>query len=260
MIDDVERKQDEIRGVMGALKRYTPRDNKYVEAKNKLLNNVENFYKGRGKIIEGKNEVFPFYYDQRHEYQMKAEREIEEEIKEEKRRRQREKKEEQKKQDRTPFDLDEVIEWMIDKEEARINIELLEKHFTVQTPSVMHKVLHKTNDKRNSDLVDLLNSGLKDLKEKIKIMSKEEREIENPELIVKIVEMILRFNKQDQQGKGLNILTPNQMLSRLPITLALLKAGNNSEKLKNEIRQLLYSLYRSKNMTKQVYNNLIKYI
>ena len=97
MIDDVERKQDEIRGVMGALKRYTPRDNKYVEAKNKLLNNVENFYKGRGKIIEGKNEVFPFYYDQRHEYQMKAEREIEEEIKEEKRRRQREKKEEQKK-------------------------------------------------------------------------------------------------------------------------------------------------------------------
>ena len=48
------------------------------------------------------------------------------------------------------------------------------------------------------------------------------------------------------------------MLSRLPISLAQLKAGNNSEKLKNEIRQLLYSLYRSKNMTKQVYNNLIK--
>ena len=50
------------------------------------------------------------------------------------------------------------------------------------------------------------------------------------------------------------------MLSRLSISLALLKAGNNSEKLKNEIRQLLYSFYRSKNMTKQVYNNLIKYV
>ena len=50
------------------------------------------------------------------------------------------------------------------------------------------------------------------------------------------------------------------MLSRLPITLAQLKAENNSEKLKNEIRQLLYSLYHSKNMTKQVYNNLINYI
>ena len=50
------------------------------------------------------------------------------------------------------------------------------------------------------------------------------------------------------------------MLSRLPITLAQLKAGNNSEKVKNEIRQLLYSFYRSKNMTKQAYNNLINYI
>ena len=50
------------------------------------------------------------------------------------------------------------------------------------------------------------------------------------------------------------------MLSRLPIALAQLEAGNNSEKLKNEIRQLLYALYRSKNMTKQVYNNLINYI
>ena len=47
------------------------------------------------------------------------------------------------------------------------------------------------------------------------------------------------------------------MLTRLLVSLAQLKAGNNSEKLKNEIRQLLYSLYRSKNMTKQVYNNLI---
>ena len=108
--------------------------------------------------------------------------------------------------------------------------------------------------------MDIFNSGLKDLKEEIKIMSKEEREIENPELMVKIVEMIFKFNKQDQQRKGLKILTPKQMLSRLPITLGQLKAGNNSEKLKNEIRQLLYSLYRSKNMTKQVYNNLINYI
>ena len=66
--------------------------------------------------------------------------------------------------------------------------------------------------------------------------------------------------RRNQQGKGIKILTPNQMLSRLPISLAQLKAGNNSKQLKNEIRQLLYSLYRSKNMTKQVYNNLIKII
>ena len=49
--------------------------------------------------------------------------------------------------------------------------------------------------------------------------------------------------RKNQTGKGLKILTPDQMLSRLPITLAQLKAGNNSQKLKNEIRQLLYSLY-----------------
>ena len=80
-----------------------------------------------------------------------------------------------------------------------------------------------------------------------------------PDKILASVEEIFNFNKQIQEGKGLKILTPNQMLSRLPITFAQLK-GNNSEKLKNEIRKLLYSLYRSKSMTKQVYNNVINYI
>ena len=106
----------------------------------------------------------------------------------------------------------------------------------------------------------MINNGLKDLKEETNKMSEKEKEIEDLESIVEIVEEILKFNKQNQEGKGLKTLTANQMLSRLPITLAQLKAGNNSEKLKNEIRQLLYSLYRSKNMTKQVYNNLINYI
>ena len=59
--------------------------------------------------------------------------------------------------------------------------------------------------------------------------------------------------RRNQRGKGLKILTPNQMLSRLPISLAQLKVGNNYEKLKNEIRRLLYSLYRSKKFTKQLY-------
>ena len=66
--------------------------------------------------------------------------------------------------------------------------------------------------------------------------------------------------RTNQIGQGLKILTPNQMLSRLPIFLAQLKAGNNSEKLKNEIRQLLYSLYRSKKLTKQLYKSLVDII
>ena len=63
--------------------------------------------------------------------------------------------------------------------------------------------------------------------------------------------------RRNQPGQGLKILTPDQMLSRLPITLAQLKAGNNSQKLKNEIKQLLYFLYCSKKLTKTIYNHFI---
>ena len=63
-----------------------------------------------------------------------------------------------------------------------------------------------------------------------------------------------------KKGEGLKILTNKQMLNRLPILLAQIEAGNNSIKLKNEVRQILYLLYRSKVLTKTVYNNLIKSI
>ena len=67
--------------------------------------------------------------------------------------------------------------------------------------------------------------------------------------------------KQDEtQGTGLKILTPKQMLQRLLIALAQVEAGNNSENLLNEIRQIVYSLYQSKEITKKVYNNIIKLI
>ena len=66
--------------------------------------------------------------------------------------------------------------------------------------------------------------------------------------------------EEEQEGKGLKILTPNQMLKRLSIALAQIKAGNSSESLLNEIRQIAYSLYRSKEITKKVYNNIIKSI
>ena len=56
------------------------------------------------------------------------------------------------------------------------------------------------------------------------------------------------------------MLTPKQMLQRLPIALAQVKVGNNSESLLNEIKQIVYSLYHSKQITKKVYNNIIKSI
>ena len=63
-----------------------------------------------------------------------------------------------------------------------------------------------------------------------------------------------------QKGQGLKILTPQQMITRLPILLTQLKAGNNSQKLKYDIRQLLYSLYRSKKLSKTIYNCLMNTI
>ena len=81
-------------------------------------------------------------------------------------------------------------------------------------------------------------------------MSQQEKEIENRNEIIDLLEKILEFNRQ-QQGRGVKILTLNQMLSRLPISLAQFKARNNSEKLRNEIRQLLYSLQRSRELTKK---------
>ena len=67
-------------------------------------------------------------------------------------------------------------------------------------------------------------------------------------------------NIYKSKKRGVKISTPNQMLERLPIALAQVKAGNNSESLLNEIRQIVYSLYRSKEVTKKIYNNIVKSI
>ena len=148
---------------------------------------------------------------------------------------------------------------LIFKKKTDMNRELFQEYFKFQMPTIMSKTLYSLNDKKkNNLLVNTIKSGLSDFKNKIKKMSKEERKIEKPDKIVEIVEEILKFNEQ-QEGKGLKILTPNHILSRLPISLAQLQAGNNSQKLKNETGKLLYSLYHSKNLTKQAYNNLIKY-
>ena len=71
---------------------------------------------------------------------------------------------------------------------------------------------------------------------------------------------IFQVSKKSLEGEGLKILTPNQMLKRLPIAVAQVKASNNSESLLNEIRRIVYSLYRSKEITKKVYNNIINSI
>ena len=70
-----------------------------------------------------------------------------------------------------------------------------------------------------------------------------------------ISEDIYKSKQNETKGKRLKILTPKQMLQRLPIALAQVKAGNNSESLLNEIRRIVCSLYQSKQTTKKVYTN-----
>ena len=150
---------------------------------------------------------------------------------------------------------------IIAEEEKSINNELFKDYFKYQSPSHMYKNLNDTkNTERNKIQLDLIKNALTDLKNRIKNMFENEKIIERTDEIVDIVERIIEFNNQNQEGQGLKILTPDEMLSRLPVSLAQLKAGSNSEKLKNEIRQLLYSLYRSKKLTKIIYNNLINVI
>ena len=123
------------------------------------------------------------------------------------------------------------------------------EYFNFKVPSALAKKLYETKDKKeNNDLIELIKVRWSNLKDKIEKMSEYEKETEKPDKMLEIVEEILIFNREnrEQQDLGLKILTPNQMLSRLTITSAQLKAGNNSKKLENEIRQLLYSLYRSK--------------
>ena len=126
----------------------------------------------------------------------------------------------------------------------------------------------KTDEERD-ELFDKIVNKLSTLKKLVKIVSSEteRRRINN---VVKSVKFTLdqaaslgdsesefsSFDSSDTKGSGLKILTPNQMLGRLPISLAQLKAGNNSEKL----RQVIYSLCRSKKLTKQLYKRLIDVI
>ena len=138
-----------------------------------------------------------------------------------------------------------------------MNNELFKTYFTgYQSLRNMYKKLSDIEGVVNGVWVESVSK----LKRIIEYAPKDDFNIEENEKTKDIVERILYFNQLNQAGKGLKILTPRQMLTRLPISLAQLKAGNNSEKLKNEIRQLLYSLYRSQKLTKKFYKSLVEMI
>ena len=118
-------------------------------------------------------------------------------------------------------------------------------YFDYSSPSNMLSRLSDAKDDVNKNQVYLIKKSLAKIKNIVRKVPKNKRlTIEENEKILDIVERILELNSENQLGLGLKILTPNQIVKRLPISLAQLKAGYNSEKLKNEIGELLYSLYR----------------
>ena len=130
------------------------------------------------------------------------------------------------------------------------------------SPSDMYKSLSNTiGSEENEAQANAIKDKLANLMEVFKSRpTSNTKKIKNRNNMVQIVQRILEFNQLNQSGEGLKILTPNQMLKRLPIALAQLNAGNNTKKLKSEIRQILYSLHRSKTLTKQIYKSLINII
>ena len=104
-----------------------------------------------------------------------------------------------------------------------MNYDLFKDYFDLVVPSALAKnYVKQKNEKKKNVLVELIKNRLSDLKYEIEKMSEDEKKIEKPDKTMKVVKEILEFNKRIQikQGLGLKILRPNQMLSRLPISLA----------------------------------------
>ena len=154
-IDDAEHIQDEFDSMLSVLSDYTPKSQKYIEAKNKLLDNIKNFYEGREKIIKGfKDRIFPLNHDD----------EFEEEIK-------------NIRNENCLVDYNKFMR-LIYSHEREISNELVRKHFLVQDLGELLQKLKKlkNNPENNKIKVNFTNSGLRVLREEIKDMSEKEKE------------------------------------------------------------------------------------
>ena len=150
----------------------------------------------------------------------------------------------------------------IKRKEQNINNELFKAYFTdYQSSSSMYKKLSETKGAVNELRRESIKKVLGKLQRINDYTPKDDADkIKKNEKIIDIVERILYFNQLNQSGQGLRILTPSQMLGRLLISLAQSNAENNSEKRKNEIKQILYFLHRSKKLTKNIYKSLVDII
>ena len=144
-----------------------------------------------------------------------------------------------------------------------IDPELFRKYFEYLSPRHMYNNLNKAiGSEENKAQVNAIKDKLAKLIKEFKSSpTSDAKNFGNKNNMLEIVKRVLEFNQLNKSKQGLKVLTPNQMLSRLlSISLAQLSVGNNSEKLKNENRQLLYYLYRSKKLTENIYKGLVDII
>ena len=202
--------QNEFDSVVNALEEYSPKNPEYEKEKINLLNNAEKFYDGREMIINAfKNTIFPFQHDE-----SRFEDEDEDDIK-----------------DKNSLTDYKKLDRLIFLKEWDTNNELVRKTLQFKTWEHCWKNWkNKKNTEKKEAQVSLVRSGLRDLTDEIEQMGKDEKTWKtewNSGYCSGYCIVILEFNEENQQGQGLKILTPDQMLSRLPITLAQLKAVNN---------------------------------
>ena len=143
------------------------------------------------------------------------------------------------------------------------NIKIIYKKTKISTENMNEAINNYIHHNNLKDLINEYNSLSKDINNFANDMRS--KKIHNPNDKQEMLynywnELEKNISSLNNQGKGIKILTNKQMLNRLPILLAQIQARNNSKSLKNELRQILYLLYRSKILTKTVYNNLIKII
>ena len=191
LLKDAENKQQNIKILLNKLRKYNPTNPKKIKDKEETLSAAEKLLNNKQEVIDAfKTGIFS-YIDA---FQIKEES-----------------KEERAKK---------FLEY-IESETKDININFFNKYFNFAVPSALEKQFYEKKYKKKNKLINIINSGLSDLKDEIKKMSEDEKKkFEQPDKVLKILNKIIDFNKQIQEGLGLNILTPNQLLSRLSISLA----------------------------------------
>ena len=272
-IEEAEAIQEECNAAFGALENYAPKKEKYVSGRKGLLINAKKIYEGRQMIIDSfKNKIFP-----------KAPTGFENDVDEDELF-----KKCQEEDGRLPTieeePEDEILGTSSTSEQmarlGKIYAPLSSRYFMEKSfIGIINKLKnYKENPEKlqiYNSLIVRLNIGLERLENDIKKMSKgkvKEREHLGylKDLVRTIVDAGQKYDmapleteeepEKRQKGQGLKIMMPSQLITRLPVLLSQIAAGNNSNKLKNEIRQIIYSLYRSKNLSKTIYNHLINSI